>query len=56
MWRYGRGRGYYSTFHHLSWKHLHRYLSEFEVRFSMGEMNGCERLNYLLESVAGRRL
>jgi transposase-like protein len=49
-------RGYYGTFHHLSWKHLHRYLSEFETRFGMAEMKGCERLNYLLESVAGRRL
>ena len=26
-------RGYYGVFHHFSWKHLHRYLAEFEIRF-----------------------
>lgn len=49
-------RGYYGTFHHLTWKHLPRYLAEFEARFSMGEMNCLDRLNFLLESVSGRRL
>ncbi len=49
-------RGYYGTFHHFSWKHLPRYLSEFEARFSMGGMNGSDRLDFLLESVSGRHL
>ena len=47
-------RGYYGVFHHFSWKHLPRYLAEFEIRFNL---NGKEfRMNQLLESVSGNRL
>ena len=47
-------RGYYGVFHHFTWKHLPRYLGEFEVRFNMyGNPN---RMDALLESVTGSRL
>lgn len=49
-------RGYYGVFHHLTWKHLHRYLHEFEARGNMLELDGDERLNLMLESVVGLRL
>ncbi len=47
-------RGYYGVFHHFTWKHLPRYLAEFEVRFNQ---NGSgRRMSELLESVSGNRL
>lgn len=49
-------RGYYGTFHHFSWKHLHRYLSEFESRWNLGKMTGDLRMDFVLESAVGTRL
>ena len=49
-------RGYVGVFHHFSWKHLHRYLAEFEIRWNMSRMKGAERLNSLLESAFDCRL
>lgn len=49
-------RGYYGTFHFFTWKHLHRYLSEFEARWNMSELESDERFDALLESVSGLRL
>ena len=37
-------RGYYGIFHHFTWKHMNRYLSEFEARWNMGNMSGSDRL------------
>jgi transposase-like protein len=49
-------RGYYGTFHQFSWKHLHRYLAEFQTRWNMFDLDGGERFDSLLESVVGCRL
>jgi len=49
-------RGYYGTFHHFTWKHLPRYLAEFETRWNMLKLDGGERLDSVLESVVGSRL
>ena len=49
-------RGYIGVFHHFSWKHLHRYLAEFEARWNMSYCDGTERLNLILESTPGCRL
>lgn len=49
-------RGYYGTFHFFTWKHLHRYLAEFETRWNMIGLAGDSRLDALLESVVGLRL
>ncbi len=49
-------RGYIGIFHHFTWKHLHRYLNEFEVRWNMrGQPEGL-RMDAILAAVAGRRL
>jgi len=71
---YGRGRihtntveGYFSIFkrgmkgvyQHCSEKHLHRYLAEFDFRYSHREANGCDdadRSVQALRGVAGKRL
>lgn len=49
-------RGYIGTFHNFSWKHLHRYLSEFSTRWNMSGLAEDARLDSVLESVVGCRL
>lgn len=49
-------RGYVGTFHHFTWKHLHRYLDEFEARWNLGKLDGGERLDAVLGCSPGRRL
>ena len=49
-------RGYIGVFHHFSWKHLHRYLYEFSARWNMMKLTSAERMDRILESVAGARL
>lgn len=49
-------RGYIGVFHHFSWKHLHRYLHEFSVRWNMMNMTSAQRMDAILGSVAGVRL
>ena len=49
-------RGYVGTFHHFTWKHLHRYLAEFEARWNLGNQSGNMRLNSLLGATSGLRL
>lgn len=49
-------RGYIGVFHHFSWKHLHRYLNEFEARWNLGQMQSGSRLDSLLGSTSGIRL
>lgn len=71
---YGRGRihtntveGFYSIFkrgmkgiyQHCSEHHLHRYVAEFDFRYSNRESNGCddgERSTRALQGIAGKRL
>ena len=49
-------RGYYGTFHSFTWKHLPRYLAEFETRWNMSKLPSDQRLNSMLECAPGRRL
>lgn len=50
-------RGYIGVFHHFTWKHLPRYLAEFESRWNMGgKTPGSVRLNRMLGSASGLRL
>ena len=49
-------RGYYGIYHWMSPKHVHRYLAEFEARWSMKDMGGPERLDTMLEFASGLRL
>ncbi len=44
------------THHHVSTKHLHRYLAEFDYRFSTRELNDTIRMRKLGGQVDGRRL
>lgn len=49
-------RGIMGAFHHVSRKHLHRYLSEFDFRWDRRKQPDGQRLVELIQSVAGKRL
>ena len=49
-------RGIDGTYFHVSGKHLHRYLSEFDFRYSNRKINDGERSKKLVGKVSGKRL
>lgn len=52
-------RGVYGTFHHVSEAHLHRYLSEFDFRYSNRSalgVNDAMRTDEALKMIGGKRL
>lgn len=49
-------RGIYGTFHAVSEAHLHRYLAEFDWRYSARHVTDDERAAMLLSATKGRRL
>ena len=49
-------RGIMGTFHHVSKKHLHRYLTEFDFRFNLRKAEDGARTVKAIEQVAGKRL
>ncbi len=44
------------TFHHVSHEHLHRYLAEFDFRYSTRKLSDTERVARLMGQTHGRRL
>jgi transposase-like protein len=49
-------RGVYGSFHAVSEAHLHRYLSEFDFRYSKRKLTDAERAAALLSNAKGKRL
>ncbi len=49
-------RGIVGVYHHVSKKHLHRYLSEFDYRFSRRRIKDGERASQVVPSAEGKRL
>ena len=52
-------RGMRGVYQHCAEKHLHRYLAEFEFRYSYREATGCndeDRADRMLKGVVGKRL
>jgi transposase-like protein len=52
-------RGMRGIYQHCAEKHLHRYLAEFEFRYSNREATGCndeDRANAMLRGIVGKRL
>ena len=52
-------RGLVGTFHHVGEQHLHRYMAEFDFRYSYRSAlggNDSERANLLLKGIGGKRL
>jgi transposase-like protein len=44
------------THHHVSREHLHRYLAEFDFRYTTCKLTDTERMDVLIGKTAGRRL
>ncbi len=49
-------RGVYGTFHHISEKHMDRYVSEFVFRWNNREVNDFERTIEAIAGVSGKKL
>lgn len=49
-------RGLNGTYHAVSKKHLHRYVSQFAFAYNTREMNDGERVSALIQGAAGKRL
>lgn len=49
-------RGVMGTFHHVSKKHLHRYVAEFEFRYNSRKTDDGGRLQAVIKAAEGKRL
>jgi len=49
-------RGVYGSFHSISEAHLHRYLTEFDFKYSTRQVSDVERAEMLLRGAKGKRL
>lgn len=49
-------RGVIGTYHHWSEAHIHRYLAEFDFRYSTKDVTDSERADKALQGIAGKRL
>ena len=49
-------RGYHGVFHHLSPKHLNRYVQEFTARHNMRDLDTADQMSIIAERMVGRRI
>ncbi len=49
-------RGYHGTFHHISPKHLHRYIDEFSGRHNDRPSDTIEQMTHMVQGMEGKRL
>ena len=49
-------RGYHGTYHHMSPKHLNRYIKEFEGRYNDRDSDTEEQMGHIAERTIGKRL
>jgi transposase-like protein len=49
-------RGIYGVYHHVSEAHLHRYLAEFDFRYSIRHLSDTERTALAVKGAEGKRL
>ncbi len=49
-------RGYHGTFHHISNKHLQRYVNEFATRQGVRKANTIEQMRFIVKGMEGKQL
>ena len=49
-------RGYHGTYHHMSAKHLGRYVTEFAGRYNVRELNTIDQMGVLACGMAGKQI
>ena len=49
-------RGYHGVYHHMSVKHLHRYVAEFTGRHNLRSLDTAEQMSVLARGMVGKRL
>ena len=49
-------RGYHGTYHHMSDKHLGRYVSEFAGRHNARDADTTKQMSRLVDNMVGKRL
>ncbi len=54
-WRF-LNRGFYGTYHHMSPKHLHRYVDEFTARQTLRKLNTIDMMKWAISNSVGKRL
>jgi len=52
----GLKRGYHGTFHHMSEKHLHRYVREFAGRHNLRQYDTADMMHHIVAGMIGRRI
>ena len=48
--------GYVGTYHHMSFKHLHRYVNEFTGRHNIRDLDTIWQMHEVVAGLVGRRL
>jgi len=49
-------RGIYGVYHHVSQRHLHQYLREFDFRYNVRPLDDTKRFNVAVLKTEGKRL
>ncbi len=49
-------RGYHGTYHHISPKHLQRYVNEFAGRHNMRMLDTIDQLRHVVKALEGKKL